>query len=90
MSGQQRHGLSHKVIDDKQDVVIDAQEADADIDYFEHKLKEFKSYFGENFNENLMKNGKVWIHKSNLQTAPLFSPVVFDIKTYVLWKHLYR
>lgn len=56
MSENQRQGLSHKVLEEKaQDVVIDSQEADADIDYFEMKLEEFKSYFNENIADNLMK-----------------------------------
>ena len=56
MEDRPRAGLSEKVIDEKPaDVVINSQEADADIDYFELKLDEFKNYFMEDFNTNIMK-----------------------------------
>lgn len=60
MYDQSRQGLSYKVVEDKQpDVVIDSEEADADIGYFELKLEEFKSYFSDNYIQNRLSKTQI-------------------------------
>ena len=57
MADYQRDGLSYKEVENRpQEVVIDAQEADADIGYFELKLEEFKGFFNSNYIQNRLSN----------------------------------
>lgn len=52
-----REGLSYKEIESKpQDMVIDTDEADADIGYFELQLEEFKNYFNDTYLQNRLSN----------------------------------
>lgn len=57
MSDQYRQGNNPRPGEDRaQEVVIDADEADADIGYFELKLDEFKTYFSGDYLQNRLKN----------------------------------